>query len=401
MRLSSESRFRWSIVTVLTISMVLIGIVNFSFDSAPSQAEIRWLAIESLLQALILIALAVALSYLISLRIVRPVKQDVGRGGFAVNIPANDRRSDEVGDLARAFAAITQALQESRERLEKSVQDERQQAAELARANKANLEMMRELELAQERNIQTAKMAAIGQLTGGVAHEINNPLASILGFAQLGLQKLVALRNKSVESKDIAFLERYLGYVESEAKRSAQIISKMLSFTTSPDREMRPADVNQLLHEALKMNTNQLAVSGIKIEMRLVEGAVMVDVHTASLIQAINNIISNAITAMPEGGTLTVTTRLEGADAFARPPAIEMRFEDTGIGIPAENISKVFEPFFTTAEPGKGTGLGMYVCYQVIKQHDGDIEISSHQRQGTTVTIRLPISSAEEDVESL
>jgi len=119
------------------------------------------------------------------------------------------------------------------------------------------------LERAQERNVQSAKMVAVDKLANGVAHEINNPPAAILGFAQLGKQKLAKVDGETVDAEEISYLDRYLGFVETEAKRCGQIISRVLSFTLSPEPHMVPTDVNMLVEQVIKMNINQLGQSGV------------------------------------------------------------------------------------------------------------------------------------------
>ena len=231
-------------------------------------------------------------------------------------------------------------------------------------------------------------MAAVGQLAGGVAHEINNPLASILGFAQLGKQKLIADLGNLPEEHDLAYLERYLGYIDNEARRCGRIVSKMLSYTQSPEQQMVPTDINQLLEQAIRTNINTMATAGVKPVLELDEELPSVQGHPASLVQAFSNVISNAVVAMPDGGTLKILSHLVGGRKGSLS-SIEVRFQDTGHGMDAETASKVFDPFFTTAEPGSGTGLGMYMCYQIVQQHEGDIEITSSGSEGTLVTIRF------------
>ena len=273
---------------------------------------------------------------------------------------------------------------------------ERQQAAELARMNEANVKMMKELELAQKRDVQSAKMAAVGQLAGGVAHEINNPLASILGFAQLAKLKLPSDQQQPMMSQQLSSLERYLSYIDTEAKRCGQIVNKLQTFTRTPEQDRVPIDVNELLEQAVRLTTNQAALSATRFGTRLADGLPLINGNSASLVQVFTNIIINATKAMPDkGGMLTVTSRLAQTESTRGLPMVEVVFEDTGRGISEENISKVFEPFFTTAEPGQGTGLGLYICYQIVRQHDGEIDVSSKQGQGTTVVVKLPATEGE------
>ncbi|MCH7745339.1 MAG: GAF domain-containing protein, partial [Chloroflexi bacterium] len=279
---------------------------------------------------------------------------------------------------------------------------ERQQAAELARMNEANVKMMQELELAQKRDIQSAKMAAMGQLAGGVAHEINNPLSSILGFAQLAKLKLPTNEFQPMASQQLSTLERYLRYINDEAKRCGQIVNKLQTFTRTPERDMASIDVNELLEQAERITTNETALSATRLETQFGDDLPLIKGNSVSLVQVFTNIITNATKAMPEeGGLLAVTSRLAQAKSAGGLPMVEVVFEDTGQGISEENISKVFEPFFTTADPGQGTGLGMYVCYQIVKQHDGEIDVYSQAGEGTTVVVKLPASEEEQEQRGL
>ena len=305
--------------------------------------------------------------------------------GVMTLIFKSERRAEgfELGVTELMAESIAQVLERAR-----LLETERKQAADLAEANEANVGMMRELELAQQRNLQSAKMAAVGQLAGGVAHEINNPLASILGFAQLGKQKLLNDMDKLPEDHELTYIERYLGYIDNEARRCGRIVSKMLSYTQSPEQQMVTTDINELLEQAIQTNINSMATAGVKPILDLADDLPSVQGHPASLTQAFSNVISNAVAAMPEGGTLKILSHLvEGrADSSS---SLEVRFQDSGHGMDANTVSKVFDPFFTTAEPGMGTGLGMYMCYQIVQQHEGDIEITSSEFEGTLVTIRF------------
>ncbi len=269
---------------------------------------------------------------------------------------------------------------------------ERQRTLELARANEENLAMMKELQLAQARNIQAAKMAAVGQLAAGIAHEINNPLSSIMGFTQLGQQRLLAKSSKQLEAADIANLERYLRYIDSEARRCGQIVSKLLSFVRVPRDQMEPTDLNTLVEHSLDLTSNQMRLAGTRLRKELAPNLPLVNANATNMVQVFTNIIINATKAMPGGGELTVISRPAVPGSGGKPTMVEVHFSDTGVGIPKENMAKLFEPFFTTSEPGSGTGLGLYVCYQVVQQHNGEIEVESEPGKGSTFIVRLPVA---------
>ncbi|MCI0795647.1 MAG: HAMP domain-containing histidine kinase, partial [Chloroflexi bacterium] len=346
-----------------------VGFVRFRMTSSSVSEAVKNLAVSALVQALLMIAVAFPITFLVAQRFTRPIKtlvkaaESVGAGTLDVDMPPMDDRNDEFGDLNRSFHGMVEALKESRNRLER----------------------------AQQRNVQTAKMVAVDKLANGVAHEINNPLASILGFAQLGKQKLSRFDGETIERDEIAFLDRYLGFVETEAMRCGQIISRMLRFTLSPEQQMMPTDVNQQVEQFIRMNINQLAQSGVTPELRLGGSLPKIDAEVISLLRVFNQVLSNAIKAMPGGGTLRVSTFTKQESPEAPFTNVVVEIQDTGHGIPSEIVDKVFDPFFTTGEPGRGTGLGLYVTYQIIKQHGADIEIVSQEGEGTTVTMTFPV----------
>ena len=205
-----------------------------------------------------------------------------------------------------------------------------------------------------------------------------------------------------MDAEEISYLDRYLGFMETEAKRCGQIISRMLSFTLSPEQHMVPTDVNMLEEQVIKMNINQLGQSGVTPVFALAQDLSKVNGELTSLIRVFDHVLLNAVKAMPTGGTLRVSTYFRsGLSSAGLSNGLVVEFQDTGKGISRENIAKVFDPFFTTDEPGRGTGLGLYVSYQIIKQHGAEIEISSDLGEGTTVTITFPeLVTAEEAKEA-
>ena len=200
----------------------------------------------------------------------------------------------------------------------------------------------------------------------------------------------------TVEMEEISFLDRYLGFVETEAIRCGRIVSRMLSFTLSPEQQMTPTDMNKQVEQVIKMNINQLAQAGVTPVLRLSEGLPKINAEHTSLLRVFDHVLTNAIKAMPGGGTLRISTTLKQASSDAVTASLVVVMQDTGRGISGENVPRVFDPFFTTAEPGRGTGLGLYVAYQIIKQHGAEIEIASQEGEGTTVTMTFPVPSPED-----
>ncbi len=228
------------------------------------------------------------------------------------------------------------------------------------------------------------KLAAVGRLAAGVVHEINNPLATISACAE-ALERRVD-EGSFVGSDAAEDLEEYLGLIKSETFRCKSITTGLLDFSRLRTGERHPLDVAEVLRSSANLISHQKR--GENIEIVVEDDAVIPQVKADSgqLQQAIIALATNAIDAMPSGGTLTFRAK-------AHPKRVEIEIEDTGVGIPPENLSKIFEPFFTTKEVGEGTGLGLAVCYGIITDHGGRLSVRSNVDRGTTFTILLPLSS--------
>ncbi len=225
------------------------------------------------------------------------------------------------------------------------------------------------------------KLAAVGRLAAGVVHEINNPLATIAACAE-ALEQRVA-EGAYQESEAVDDLNEYLGLIKSEAFRCKSITTGLLDFSRIRTGNRHPLDVAELLRSSINLISHQKR--GQKIDFKVDVGSGLPNVHADSgqIQQAVIALGTNAIDAMPNGGTLTFRARGAGN-------RIAIEIEDTGVGIPTADMSKVFEPFFTTKEVGKGTGLGLAVCYGIITDHGGRLSVRSTVGKGSTFTILLP-----------
>jgi two-component system NtrC family sensor kinase len=217
--------------------------------------------------------------------------------------------------------------------------------------------------------VQFEKLASLGQLAAGIAHEINNPLTN----ASLGIQML---RKKGGGQATAGQLEA----VERNIDRAAAIARELLMFSRGREAEYVPVDLNEVIAGALLQMQHKLDRVVVERDLAQVP-EVMGD--RGKLEQVFINVLTNALEAMPAGGRLSLATA-------ARGDTVEARIVDTGTGIADENVARVFDPFFTTKEVGSGTGLGLFICYGIIKQHRGEIQLSSVVGQGTTLTIKLP-----------
>ncbi len=236
-----------------------------------------------------------------------------------------------------------------------------------------------ELEHAQRQLIQTEKMASLGQLAAGVAHELNNPIGSIMMFSRI-LQK--ELGPNEQWQKDITL-------VVQEADRAAKIVKDLLSFSRETKIKPGLANINNVIEEALSLLVKQSLFHNIQVQWRLAASLPTTFADPDLLKQVFLNIILNAAQAMEGKGTLTIQT-LE----LDRGQGIEIRIEDTGKGIPEEHLPRLFDPFFTTKE--KGTGLGLSLVYSIVSKHKGAVRAESQLGQGATFIIDLPVLGQDE-----
>jgi two-component system NtrC family sensor kinase len=235
------------------------------------------------------------------------------------------------------------------------------------------LDMESQLRETQEKLLQSEKLAAMGRLTSQIAHELNNPLYGIMNTLEL-LKTEVPPENKRRKILDMAL---------SETERLAELLRKMLSFSKPDEEERQMTDVNQVLDEILLLVRKQLLENSIRISASLAGDLEKVYASRNQLRQVFLNLIANARDAMSDGGTLTVKS-------MGKEGTIYVEITDSGTGIREEDLSKIFDAFFTTKDSVKDVGLGLSVCYGFIKDHGGDIGVSSKWGSGTTFTITLP-----------
>lgn len=245
------------------------------------------------------------------------------------------------------------------------------------------VKMERELRETQLQLMQSEKMASLGKLAAGVAHEINNPLGGILIFSKMLLEDL-PLNDPRRED-----LER----ISQEAMRCKEIVKGLLEFARQTSYKMEPTDLNRALQQCISLLENQALFHNIRIVNELDPHLPLIMANSSQLNQVFMNIILNAAEAMEGQGTLIIRTQL-GLDKTS----VLIEFTDTGCGIKAELLPRIFEPFFTTKEVGKGTGLGLAMSYGIIEKHRGRIWVRSKEGEGSTFTIELPLRLETEDI---
>jgi len=239
----------------------------------------------------------------------------------------------------------------------------------------------RELQESQRQLLLSAKQAAIGELAGGVAHEVNNPLQIILSRVQLML----------FQHRGEGSLAEHLRLIENNVKRISRITRALLGFArhNSEAAAWGPVNLPQALHQACTLVRHQLATHLIETSVDCPEDLPELMGNVGELEQVFINLILNAQNAMPRGGRLSIAARRQGE-------WVELRFADTGMGIPPENLDRIFEPFFTTRSDQGGTGLGLAVSFRIIENHGGTLTVESAPGQGATFIIRLPLQRAGE-----
>jgi two-component system NtrC family sensor kinase len=263
-------------------------------------------------------------------------------------------RKDEIAELTETFNLMASSLKERDDKLK---------------------------EHTSQQIMKSERLATLGQLAAGVAHEINNPLGAVLMYTHLALEDL--------DEKDV--LRENLKKAAVEASRCKDIVKGLLDFARQTEPKVEEADVNETIEQTLAVVENQALFQNVKITKVICPSLPKVMMDVGQMQQVFTNIVLNAAEAMEGEGGLTVATRMAPDNEY-----IEIEFADTGCGIPLENREKVFEPFFTTKEVGHGTGLGLAVSHGVITRHKGTIELKSELGKGTSFIIRLPLKQKED-----
>lgn len=330
------------------IGMLYVGLLEKKFVDIRTRTLFVFFAVT----LLGMIAVMAASSFFAD-RITRPINYLVGvaaqisSGDFDVKVNVNTK--DEIGQLEIAFNIMAAALRERDEELK----------------NQTNLKLMR-----------SEKLAALGRMAAGIAHEINNPLTGVLMYGYILLENMP---HDSQERKDMET-------IINETTRCREIIRDLLDFSRENVPEKKPVEINQVIDKAVSIIDKKLYFEKIEIVRDFSDALPGVPADSNQLQQVFINLFLNAVEAMPDGGRLVIRTA-PGGDNMN----VIIKITDTGTGIPPENTDKIFDPFFTTKEIGKGTGLGLAVTYGIIQKHGGQIVFESEPGRGTSFTIKLPV----------
>ncbi len=329
-----------------------------------SSYEKPLLALQSTRQMILVISLLAIVSgavtiWLLVSKVTRPLSElrdgaeAVGRGDFTQRVPV--RNHDECGELAMVFNQMTENIQQSRAQIEKTVET---------------------LKTTQAQLVQSEKLSAVGEFVAGVAHELNNPLAAVVGFSEM-------LKENDVDTQN----RRYLDMIYKSAQRCQKIVQSLLSFARRHQPERKPMCVNAMVETVLEMLNYQLRTSNIEVITQLDPALPVVLADGHQIQQVLLNVINNARQAMENrqsGGQIIINTETAGEN-------VRIIVRDNGPGISPENLRRIFDPFFTTKQVGQGTGLGLSLCYGIIKEHGGTITPASRPGEGAVFTIELPV----------
>lgn len=340
-----------------TVGAIRLGVALGTLGGLLKRAQ-TLILIYTVVDVLLLLLVAF---YLLDRWLVRPVREmtlateRLASGGPTAFVDV--RRDDELGRLAQAFNRLVERLARSRAEVERRI-------AELEEVNA-------ELWAARDTVIRTEKLASVGTLAAGVAHEVGNPLSAILGYVNL-LQ--------AGSGPDREMLDR----VEQQVLRIHEIIRELLAYAR-PEADAEPmGDVRSALETTKALLAPQPRFRGIEVRAEVADGLPLVAISEGRLQQVLVNLAFNASDAMDGTGTLRI-------DAFAVGGRVRIIIEDEGHGIPTPDLGRVFDPFYTTKEPGEGTGLGLAIVESLVRDHGGSVDLRSAVGEGTVFTVELPV----------
>jgi two-component system NtrC family sensor kinase len=305
-------------------------------------------------------ALAGLIAWALARNVLRPIRRlvaaskEISAGNFEHHVPEASR--DEFGSLERAFNRMTEAIRE-RDR-------EIREAAEL-------------------RLVRSAALASLGRLAASVAHEVNNPLAGILVYLRLMLKYMT---RTPFPAERVEEMVSWLKAMESETARCGRLVQGMLQLGREPPMKLSDHDLNAIAEKSIVLLERRFALGNVKVERKFDAALPAVQCDGEQIQQTIMGLVLNAFEAMPRGGTVTIATR--------RQPdgdGVQIRVADEGIGIPPENLPRLFDAFFTTKGDGKGVGLGLSIAHAIVRRHQGRIDVESEVGRGTTFTVTLPL----------
>lgn len=359
-------------------SQQILGVLDTNISLAKADALLAAGSRKMLAYTLFAVFTIALLSWLFVWRVVgEPIRKlragterlADGELGYQIEV----RSRDEVGDLARSFNGMSLQVQAANEEIvawAKTLEDRVEQKTH-------------ELKRAHDHVLHVEKMATVGKMAAVVAHEINNPLSGILTYAKL-LRKWLD-RGEAGPDKRKDALE-CLDLIASESRRCGDLVKNLLNFSRTPPMNLQTTELNTVVERSVRLVHHQCELNGIRLQFDSDPDLPLVHCDPAQIEQVLLALMMNALDAMPRGGNLWISTRL--ADSAGH---VELAVKDDGMGIPADVLPQIFEPFLTTKE--SGVGLGLAISHGIIERHNGRIDVTSELGRGTTFTITLPIEA--------
>jgi two-component system NtrC family sensor kinase len=366
-------------------SQKILGVLDTNLSLRQTDADLRESTLQMIAYTVVFMIGFAVLSWLLVWRVVhKPVKaltrgtERLMKGELGYQIPLTS--DDEVGELANSFNQMSLRLREANE-----------EVTAWARTLEERVEeKVVELNQANEQMLHVEKMASIGKLAAVVAHEVNNPLSGILTYARLLTKRID--RGELVENCDPqkrGDTRQCLELIASESRRCGDLVRDLLTFSRSRPMNLAWADLNPIAERCVRIVQHQLEMNNIQWQVELEPELPLVHCDAAQIEQVLLALIMNAIDAMPRGGNLYMRTR-----ALLASRSVELQVRDDGSGIAPDLLPKLFEPFNTTKEAGRGVGLGLAISKGIIERHLGEIAVDSQAGRGTCFHIFLPLDAA-------
>lgn len=333
------------------IGILYVGVLADKFDALRAQTVVTFAGVSV---AGMILALIIA--SMLSAEILRPVRhlaeasKDIALGNTDARVAVDPNAAGELKELAEAFNFMAKSIAERDEQLQENAR----------------------------KMTETKKLATLGQLAAGIAHEVNNPLGGIVMYSHILREELKREENRETVEK-----------IAKEADRCKRIVKGLLDFARQTKPERTESNINHILNEVIALLEHQAIFHNIEIRREHARSLPLVDVDVAQMQEVFMNLVLNAAQAMAGKGMLTTVTALSADER-----SIEVEIRDTGPGIPRKDIDKIFEPFFTTKEVGRGTGLGLAIAYGIVERHHGSIWVESESGRGTSFFVRIPLPEA-------
>ena len=355
----------------------ILGVLDTNLSLAKADVQLAESTQRMIIYTACALFLIAVLAWLVVWQVVaRPVKklthatEHLAKGDLGYQIVVQSH--DEIGELASSFNAMSSQLKS----------EHSENVAWTHTLEERVDQKTRELKRAHEHALHTEKMASIGKMAAVLAHEINNPLSGILTYAKL-LRKWISNDDGgNSRRRDIC---DSLDLIAAESRRCGDLVKNLLTFSRTTPMNLQSTDLNGVIQQALRLIQHQLDLTNVQVQLQLDPVLPNVTCDGAQIEQVLLALMMNALDAMPQGGNLWVSTTLDTDDNL-----VKIVVRDDGTGISPEILPRLFEPFLTTKETGKGVGLGLAISRSILERHSGNIEVQSELGRGTTFTITLP-----------